>query len=251
MYARADKVMGDVLTSEKAADKIAADMRLMRDLFLAAVGPKQDSDNPLASSHTARCDKMPMPPTKSTYSLDGAPRISSEVIELLDAVEAMKDASDLAPIVERVESMNAATLLSSAQLLGELMCMANLALSQQTVRSWKANLRADGGAVEDRSAGAVVGVPTFRSAFDGLIERGFSAERIREALLSQDIELVLTAHPTEAQRRTILKKHQRIVELLSEHDKKGILTPGELAEVQERISVPPPMSPRPSRHDLR
>ena len=78
-----------------------------------------------------------------------------------------------------------------------------------------------------------------------------SAARIREAIIGQDIELVLTAHPTEAQRRTILKKHQRIVELLSEHDKKGILTPGELAEVQERISVPPPMSPRPSRHDLR
>uniref|UniRef100_A0A7S2I8X9 Phosphoenolpyruvate carboxylase n=1 Tax=Haptolina brevifila TaxID=156173 RepID=A0A7S2I8X9_9EUKA len=125
--------------------------------------------------------------------------------------------------------------MSSAQLLGELMCHANLALSQQTVRSWRANLRADGGAVEDRSVGAVVGTPTFRLAFDGLIEKGCSPSDIRNAIMEQQIEIVLTAHPTEAQRRTILKKHQRIVELLGEHDKQTLLTPGELREVKDRI----------------
>eukprot|EP00966_Prymnesium_polylepis_P048149 1115284-Prymnesium_polylepis.1 len=131
--------------------------------------------------------------------------------------------------------MDAATLLSSAQLFGELMSQANLATSQQTVRSWKANLRADVGFQVDRSAGAVVGVPTFKSAFDSLVEKGFSAAQIREAIVSQDIELVLTAHPTQAQRRTILKKHQRIVELLGEYDKSSLLTPGEISELKDKI----------------
>ncbi|MGB1596870.1 MAG: hypothetical protein ACPIOQ_29195, partial [Promethearchaeia archaeon] len=42
---------------------------------------------------------------------------------------------------------------------------------QQTVRSWKANLRADAGMVEDRSVGAVAGTPTFMAAFDALLEK--------------------------------------------------------------------------------
>lgn len=54
-------------------------------------------------------------------------------------------------------------------------------------------------------------------------------------IVNQDIELVLTAHPTEAQRRTILKKHQRIVELLGEYDKQALLTPGEIAELKDKL----------------
>ena len=39
MYQMADDVVGARLTEVKAADKIAGDMKLMRDLFLEAVGP--------------------------------------------------------------------------------------------------------------------------------------------------------------------------------------------------------------------
>ena len=46
---------------------------------------------------------------------------------------------------------------------------------------------------------------------------------------------MLTAHPTEAQRRTILKKHQRVVELLGEYDKQALLTPGEISELKDKI----------------
>jgi len=221
MYKTADKLMGEQLTTQKAADKIAADMKLMRDLFLDAIGPKAEaSPEGLKGSH----------------ALDGATRLSAEVIELLKSIEHTTGRSDsLTPVVNTIESMNADSLLSASMLLGELMCQANLALSQQTVRAWKANLRADAGAVEDRSVGAVVGVPTFHAAFKGLTEKGHTPSAIREAILSQDIELVLTAHPTEAQRRTILKKHKRIVELLGEHDKRELLTPGEVEGIKSSI----------------
>lgn len=221
MYKTADKLMGEQLTTQKAADKIAADMKLMRDLFLDAIGPKAEaSPEGLKGSH----------------ALDGATRLSAEVIELLKSIEQTTGRSDsLTPVVNTIESMNADSLLSASMLLGELMCQANLALSQQTVRAWKANLRADAGAVEDRSVGAVVGVPTFHAAFKGLTEKGHTPSAIREAILNQDIELVLTAHPTEAQRRTILKKHKRIVELLGEHDKRELLTPGEVEGIKSSI----------------
>ena len=248
MYQAADKMISEQMTAERAADKISSDMKLMRDLFLDAVGPPptegSTGDQARRASLTVQtASRVPVdsPKPKAVaapfqYSLDGAPRLSAEVGELLKAVEAAGGNEEiLSPIARQIESMDAATLLSSAQLLGELLCQANLALFQQTVRSWKANLRADAGAVEDRSVGAVVGTPTFRSAFDNLLAKGYSPAQIRTAILGQEIELVLTAHPTEAQRRTILKKHQRIVELLSEHDKHMLLTPGELSDIKAQI----------------
>jgi phosphoenolpyruvate carboxylase len=47
-----------------------------------------------------------------------------------------------------------------------------------------------------------------------LAGRGVSAERMAELLKSLRVELVLTAHPTEAKRRTVLSKLQRIGEAL-------------------------------------
>jgi phosphoenolpyruvate carboxylase len=49
---------------------------------------------------------------------------------------------------------------------------------------------------------------------------------VEELLASASIELVLTAHPTEAQRRTVLDKHRRIAELLDNLDREH-LTPAE------------------------
>jgi hypothetical protein len=43
-----------------------------------------------------------------------------------------------------------------------------------------------------------------------LLEDGHSADTIFEALSTQQTELVLTAHPTEVNRRTILEKQRRV-----------------------------------------
>jgi phosphoenolpyruvate carboxylase len=40
-----------------------------------------------------------------------------------------------------------------------------------------------------------------------------SSETILQALTSQKVELVLTAHPTEVNRRTILEKQRRVQEV--------------------------------------
>ena len=52
---------------------------------------------------------------------------------------------------------------------------------------------------------------------------------MRGALAAQKVDFVLTAHPTEAQRQTILRKQKRVVELLEEYDRLSSAgTPGEL-----------------------
>jgi phosphoenolpyruvate carboxylase len=63
-------------------------------------------------------------------------------------------------------------------------------------------------------------------AFARLIANGISRERLHEAVCTLQIELVLTAHPTEVSRRTLVQKHNRIAALLAAHDRPD-LTPRE------------------------
>ncbi|KAG7369641.1 phosphoenolpyruvate carboxylase [Nitzschia inconspicua] len=51
-----------------------------------------------------------------------------------------------------------------------------------------------------------------------LLEEGHSADAIFEALSTQQTELVLTAHPTEVNRRTILEKQRRVQTILTQAD---------------------------------
>jgi phosphoenolpyruvate carboxylase len=55
-------------------------------------------------------------------------------------------------------------------------------------------------------------VVSFKGTFQKLLQKGVSPEDIRAAIVSQKVELVLTAHPTEAQRRSALKKHEQMLE---------------------------------------
>ncbi|MCS6907674.1 MAG: phosphoenolpyruvate carboxylase [Anaerolineales bacterium] len=67
-----------------------------------------------------------------------------------------------------------------------------------------------------------------------LKERGLTPEQMSELLHSLSIEIVLTAHPTEARRRTILSKLRRIAAAL-EKLTQSACTPGEEEEVIETI----------------
>ncbi|MCZ0702136.1 phosphoenolpyruvate carboxylase [Natronobacillus azotifigens] len=58
-----------------------------------------------------------------------------------------------------------------------------------------------------------------RSLEDGvnqLFQQNITAEQVEEALGNLSLELVITAHPTEATRRTMLRIHQRVADLLKE-----------------------------------
>jgi phosphoenolpyruvate carboxylase len=75
---------------------------------------------------------------------------------------------------------------------------------------------------------------TFDDCFQALLATGFDAQTIRKTLISQNSELVLTAHPTQATRRTLLNKYSKIAELLEQRDRTA-LTPSELARLHSGI----------------
>jgi phosphoenolpyruvate carboxylase len=60
---------------------------------------------------------------------------------------------------------------------------------------------------------------SFDEVFGRLVAAGVEAGRVREALGRLSIGLVLTAHPTEVARRTILLKHNRVAAALGELDR--------------------------------
>jgi len=56
-------------------------------------------------------------------------------------------------------------------------------------------------------------------SFTRLVNAGISRERLHDAVCALQIELVLTAHPTEISRRTLVQKHNRIAAALDRRDR--------------------------------
>ncbi len=75
-----------------------------------------------------------------------------------------------------------------------------------------------------------------REALESLRQRGLAADKVVALVESILIEPVFTAHPTEATRRTILLKEQRIARWLLDLSD-GLLTPPERAAIEARIRM--------------
>lgn len=74
---------------------------------------------------------------------------------------------------------------------------------------------------------------SFEEAFQRLGE-SIDAQTLYETVCSLEIELVLTAHPTEVTRRTLLQKYNRIAKLLDQQDRSDS-TPEEIEEVHQAL----------------
>ena len=73
-----------------------------------------------------------------------------------------------------------------------------------------------------------------QETFARLRGTGMSAKDLADAVASLQIELVLTAHPTEIVRRTLIQKHNRIAHLLATRDRPD-LTPAEQDETVDEL----------------
>jgi phosphoenolpyruvate carboxylase len=73
------------------------------------------------------------------------------------------------------------------------------------------------------------------SALTRLEREGFGAERLRRVLEGMNVGLVLTAHPTEAMRRSVRRKHVAIGEML-EFLESGTLTWKERRRLEEKLA---------------
>ncbi|HSO00755.1 MAG TPA: phosphoenolpyruvate carboxylase, partial [Candidatus Nanopelagicales bacterium] len=81
---------------------------------------------------------------------------------------------------------------------------------------------------------------SLHASFLALRRAGVPADRVREAVRGLQVTLTLTAHPTEASRRTVLSKLYRVAHHLEERDRCK-LTPAEqergLAAIREEITA--------------
>jgi len=103
--------------------------------------------------------------------------------------------------------------------------LANVAEQHHRIRRRRAYLR-DPGSRPQR------GSPD--ETFARLVNRGVSPETLHEAICALQIELVLTAHPTEVSRRTLIHKHNRVATLLAESDRSDLTAP-ERADLHDAI----------------
>ena len=99
--------------------------------------------------------------------------------------------------------------------------LVNLAEEGHRIRALRARERAQHPAPIGESVGAAIA---------RLKAQGMSSDAMRALLADLQIELVLTAHPTEAKRRTILSKLQRVAELLRRLEDPDLLPAERLAE---------------------
>lgn len=110
------------------------------------------------------------------------------------------DAAALRSLLAHVDGERAAPL---ARAFAHFLALANIAEYRDRARSWEAYAE----------RGGVLG-----EVFGRLTQAGVPKEAFASAIADLRIELVLTAHPTQASRRTLLTKHRRIAEALARRD---------------------------------
>jgi len=167
-------------------------------------------------------------------NLENIPMIPQEVRDLFQVsllYEQEPTDKNFKAMHSKVVQMCAEDIKTSARLFLEMLQHANLVERNHRVRRWREYKRGDR-SIKSNSL-------TIQDCFKDLQSKGFSPEQIRASLLRQNTELVFTAHPTQAARRSVINKHARISELLELHDRSKLLTPLQkkelLGELQENL----------------
>lgn len=117
-------------------------------------------------------------------------------------------------MIESVKGYDANQLLSISRAFSNFLALANSAENHHRIRRLRASLQSSGSQYglwpkEDSTAGSI----------QKLLKSEISSDSIFKALTTQKVEIVLTAHPTEVNRRTMLRKHRRIKEILEQQDR--------------------------------
>ena len=86
----------------------------------------------------------------------------------------------------------------------------------------------------ERSAGETVQPGSIESAIQDLKEQGIAVDEVKEIIDGISLELVMTAHPTEATRRAVLDIHKRIANEVMELDNPN-LTYREREKLREKL----------------
>jgi phosphoenolpyruvate carboxylase len=145
-----------------------------------------------------------------------------ETFEIVERVRALAksgragNAADFDQLAELLAARPPEEALPVARAFAHFLTLANIAEQQHRVRRRREYLRDENAAPQPGSCDEV---------FGRLRANGVGETELFDAVTSLRIELVLTAHPTEVVRRTLLQKHREIAELLSRRDHDDLTIP--------------------------
>jgi len=120
------------------------------------------------------------------------------------------DAEDFETLASVMSSMSVDAALPVARAFSQFLTLANIAEQHHRTRRRRAYQANPSNAPQRGSCD---------EGFGRLIAAGISAETLFESICQMRVELVLTAHPTEIVRRTLLQKHDRIAQTLALKDR--------------------------------
>ena len=142
--------------------------------------------------------------------------------EVLAAVERVRGLTKRARAGDAEAGREVTALLESlpvdrarvlARSFSQFLALANIAEQHHRVRRRRARRL-------DPDAGPQPG--SCAEAFARFVAAGVAPERVAQVAEQLHVELVLTAHPTQAQRRTVLRTHRRIADLLARRDRSDL-----------------------------
>ena len=135
------------------------------------------------------------------------------------------DAAAFEELADRLSDLPIESAVPIARAFAHFLTLANIAEQHHRVRRRRDYARDPAGRPQPGSCA---------DAFARWRAGGLSRERLADAVRSLRIELVLTAHPTEIVRRTLLQTHRRIADVLGVRDRPD-LTPEESGDSIEAL----------------
>ncbi|WP_026179807.1 phosphoenolpyruvate carboxylase [Hahella ganghwensis] len=135
-----------------------------------------------------------------------------EKIRMAAKADRRSDSNQRKQLKDVLASLEDEQLVPVARAFNQFLNLANIAEQYHTVRrrAPKDEL------VHNR-------IDTLEEVFERLIGKGLSGEKIVEQLQDMSVEYVLTAHPTEVTRRTLIQKYDLIAETLEALDRDDLL----------------------------
>ena len=161
---------------------------------------------------------------------DAVFRLVEEVRTLAKRAHA-DDSQAFQELADRLSGLSTSSAVPIARAFAQFLTLANIAEQHHRVRRRREYARDSGHGPQPGSCA---------DAFARWHDAGLSPDALADALRSLRIELVLTAHPTEMIRRTLLQAYRRIGDLLAVRDRPD-LTPDEsdaaLDELRREIAT--------------
>ena len=145
------------------------------------------------------------------------------VEEIRDKAIGSQSSQDWTSLVELMGKLSDDELVPVARAFTHFLNYANIAEQHHQVRCGRDHLR-------NAPGEALLG--TLDELLPRLLKQGVKADDLAQAMSSMQVELVLTAHPTEVTRRTLRRKYNEISEILSALDSSDITPPFEQRQLK-------------------